>query len=202
MKTKDSKPVKNKKGIIYLSSLPKYLNVTKLRELMENFGEVGRIFLQPQNLPNNKKKPSKHFTEGWVEFEKKRVAKEVAAGLNGKQIECRKRSKYFDFIWSVKYLSKFKWVHLSERVAYERAVRKHRMRVEISQAKKEATDFSLKVSQSDRLKLKTEAENATQSTDDAALLPTQRKTEEEYLKSKKRKDTHEDNLDVLRTLFS
>lgn len=93
-------------------------------------------------------------------------------------------------------------MHLSERVAYERAVRKHRMRVEISQAKKEATDFSLKVSQSDRLKLKTEAENATQSTDDAALLPTQRKTEEEYLKSKKRKDTHEDNLDVLRTLFS
>ncbi len=121
---------RNKKGIIYLSCLPKYLNVIKLREIMENFGEVGRIFLQPQKtgkLPYyppsfyhlrtkftilyrtvlvNKKKPAKHFTEGWVEFEKKRVAKEVAAGLNGRKIECRKKSKYYDFIWSVKYLSK------------------------------------------------------------------------------------------------
>mgnify|MGYP000869500098 CR=1 FL=1 len=38
----------NKKGIIYLSTLPKTMNVTRLREIMENFGEVGRIFLQPQ----------------------------------------------------------------------------------------------------------------------------------------------------------
>lgn len=93
-------------------------------------------------------------------------------------------------------------MHLSERVAYERAVRKHRMRVEISQAKKEATDFSLKVSQSERLKLKAEAENDQQSSHETAPIPTQRKTEEEYLKQKKRKDTREDNLDVLRTLFS
>lgn len=38
----------NKKGIIYLSALPKFMNVTRLREIMENFGKVGRIFLQPQ----------------------------------------------------------------------------------------------------------------------------------------------------------
>lgn len=75
------------------------------------------------------------------------------------------------------------------------------MKVEISQAKKEATDFSLKISQSERQKLKEEAENAKHSSDDVKL-PTQRKTEEEYLKSKKRKDGRDDNLDVLRTLFS
>lgn len=107
------------------------------------------------------------------------------------------------FVFLISFsISRFKWVHLSERVAYERAVRKHRMRVEISQAKKEATDFSLKVSQSERMKLKAEAENAKQSSDNTAPLPIQRKTEEEYLKSKKRKDIHEDNVDVLRTLFS
>lgn len=38
---------KNKKGIIYISSIPKYMNVTQLRELMQQFGEVGRIYLQP-----------------------------------------------------------------------------------------------------------------------------------------------------------
>lgn len=122
---------RNKKGIIYLSTLPKTMNVVKLREIMENFGGVGRIFLQPEktsissftnifrvhilnvfdffihSVSAKKNKPSKSFTEGWVEFEKKRVAKEVARGLNNKKIECRKRSELYDFIWNVKYLSRY-----------------------------------------------------------------------------------------------
>jgi ESF2/ABP1 family protein len=36
-----------KKGIIYIGSIPKHMNVTICRELMEQFGAVGRIFLQP-----------------------------------------------------------------------------------------------------------------------------------------------------------
>jgi ESF2/ABP1 family protein len=36
-----------KKGIIYISSIPQHMNVAICRELMEQFGEVGRIFLQP-----------------------------------------------------------------------------------------------------------------------------------------------------------
>lgn len=42
---KDTKKVK-KRGIIYLSFIPKFMNVTKLRELMSEYGEVGRIYLQ------------------------------------------------------------------------------------------------------------------------------------------------------------
>lgn len=38
-----------KKGIIYISSIPKHMNVAICRELMERFGEVGRIFLQPDS---------------------------------------------------------------------------------------------------------------------------------------------------------
>lgn len=51
-----------------------------------------------------KRKPVKHFTEGWVEFESKKVAKYVAATLNNKQISMRKKSKFFDVIWNIKYL--------------------------------------------------------------------------------------------------
>lgn len=36
-----------KKGIIYIGSIPQHMNVAICRELMEAFGEVGRIFLQP-----------------------------------------------------------------------------------------------------------------------------------------------------------
>lgn len=36
-----------KKGIIYISNIPQHMNVAICRELMEQFGAVGRIFLQP-----------------------------------------------------------------------------------------------------------------------------------------------------------
>ena len=37
----------SKAGIIYLSKIPTYMNVKKIRHMMEQYGEVGRIFLQP-----------------------------------------------------------------------------------------------------------------------------------------------------------
>lgn len=40
---------KRKKGIIYISSIPKHMNVAICREFMEAFGEVGRLFLQPDS---------------------------------------------------------------------------------------------------------------------------------------------------------
>lgn len=51
---KKVKPLKStkkirKKGIIYISSIPEHMNVAMCRELMECFGEVGRIFLQPDS---------------------------------------------------------------------------------------------------------------------------------------------------------
>lgn len=36
-----------KKGIIFIGSIPQHMNVAICREMMEQFGEVGRIFLQP-----------------------------------------------------------------------------------------------------------------------------------------------------------
>jgi len=43
---------KRKKGIVYLSSIPKYMNVTKLRELLSEYGDIGRVFLQPSSNRN------------------------------------------------------------------------------------------------------------------------------------------------------
>lgn len=36
-----------KKGIIFIGSIPQHMNVAICKEFMEKFGEVGRIFLQP-----------------------------------------------------------------------------------------------------------------------------------------------------------
>lgn len=42
-----SKKKIKKKGIIYLSTIPPYMNVAKIREIFSQFGGVGRIYLQP-----------------------------------------------------------------------------------------------------------------------------------------------------------
>lgn len=55
----------------------------KMRQMLEAHGEVGRLYLSPEmaSLRAKRKKfkgnTGKNFTEGWVEFEDKRVAKTV-----------------------------------------------------------------------------------------------------------------------------
>lgn len=49
-KTADGVAKKKKRGIIYISSIPKYMNVTILREMLSQYAKIGRIFLQPGKL--------------------------------------------------------------------------------------------------------------------------------------------------------
>ncbi|KAL3887902.1 hypothetical protein ACJMK2_000289 [Sinanodonta woodiana] len=140
-------------GIIYLSRIPPYMNVKHVRDIFGRFGEVGRIFLQPDDkAPSGKK--GRLFTEGWVELEDKRVAKAIALSLNNTQIGGKKKSRWYDELWNIKYLHRFKWVHLNERLAYEKAVHQQRMRTEISQAKREATFYIENAEKRKRLKKK------------------------------------------------
>jgi len=60
--------------------------------------------LEAQSVKKKRRKAIKHFTEGWVEFESKKVAKFVTATLNNTQISTRKKSRFFDVIWNIKYL--------------------------------------------------------------------------------------------------
>ncbi|CAH1130606.1 unnamed protein product [Ceutorhynchus assimilis] len=138
----------SKKGILYLSTIPPYMNVTKIREVFSEFGKVGRVYLQLldkekfQDKKQRKRKTSKKFTEGWVEYEKKCVAKRVAALLNNTQVSTRKKSKQYDYTWNIKYLSNFKWTHLHERLAYEKAARSKKLKAEIQMAKKKTNFFT------------------------------------------------------------
>ncbi|XP_013101556.2 uncharacterized protein LOC106083213 [Stomoxys calcitrans] len=160
--TSDNKPKKKrKKGIIYISNIPKHMNVTRIREFLGEYGNIGRVYLQPEKLPGGddkkkkKRKPfARHFTEGWVEFESKRVAKQIVPLLNNKQISSRKKSQFFDYLWSMKYLPRFKWCHLTERMNYEQAVHKQRLMAEVSQARKETTFFQNNLDKSDFIKKK------------------------------------------------
>jgi len=92
------------------------------------------------------------FTEGWVEFASKRVAREIAATLNNTQVGGKRRSPWYSDIWNIKYLPRFTWGLLNERLAYERAVHKSRLRTEVAIVKRETEHFAHSVKQAKREK--------------------------------------------------
>ncbi|KAG0344708.1 RNA-binding ATPase activator esf2 [Podila humilis] len=134
---------REKTGIVYISKIPPFMKPIKLRHLLGQFGELGRVYLAPEDpkVAARRKKyggnKKQNYTEGWVEFMDKSIAKQVAHSLNTTVIGGKKNSHYHDDMWNIKYLPKFKWHHLTERIAYENASRAQRLQAEISQAKRE-----------------------------------------------------------------
>jgi len=127
--------------------------VSRTTGFFAQYGRVGRVYLQPdvREKATRKDKIARNFTEGWIEFMSKKLAKEVASNLNLSQVGGKKRSKAHDVTWNIKYLPGFKWTHLSEKLAYEKAVHQQRMRTEISQARRETDFFKSNLEKSKRL---------------------------------------------------
>eukprot|EP00890_Picochlorum_soloecismus_P006833 jgi/Picsp_1/975/NSC_04459-R1_protein len=129
-----------KRGIVYKPQ--------KLRHLLEQYGEVGRVYLAPEDPLVRKKRKKmggnsgRNFTEGWIEFEDKKDAKMVAQLLNGQPMGGKKRSSHYYDLWCIKYLPKFKWDHLTEELNYQRAVQDQKMAAEVAAAKRDR-DFYL-----------------------------------------------------------
>ncbi|RZC71348.1 hypothetical protein C5167_034528 [Papaver somniferum] len=152
---KEAKKARNR-GVCYMSRIPPQMDPVKLRQVLSQYGEIDRIYLVPETkqLPQqvNRKKAGdfrgQGFSEGWVEFTNKRVAKRIAEMLNGEQMGGRKKSSFFYDIWNIKYLSKFKWEDLTEEIAYKHALREQKLTLEISAAKRERNFYMDKVDKS------------------------------------------------------
>ncbi|KAM9344070.1 activator of basal transcription 1 [Pholidichthys leucotaenia] len=194
-------------GIIYLGHIPPRFRPKHLRNLLSVYGEIGRIFLQPEDrLIRKKKKKSGlrrcDFTEGWVEFRDKRVAKRVAMSLHNTPMGTRKRQHFAYDLWNMKYLHRFQWIHLSERLAYEQTVLQQRLRTEVSQAKRETNFYLDNVEKSTRLdKLRKKRKRDGEQVDEKTWDFTQRQTEEEIQQKKKKKDSvAQKNLDKARLI--
>ncbi|EGX53880.1 RNA-binding ATPase activator esf2 [Orbilia oligospora] len=138
-----SKTTLKKTGVIYLSRIPPYMSPPQIRHLLTPFGTINRIFLSPepphiyQKRIKNGGNKKRQFTEGWLEFAKKKDAKWCAESLNAQQVGGKKGGWWYDDVWNLKYLSGFKWGDLTEQIANENAARQARLRAEISQATRE-----------------------------------------------------------------
>lgn len=136
-----------KSGVVYLSRIPPFMKPAKLRSLLEPYGKINRLFLTPQDPAAHTRRVraggnrKKMYTEGWVEFVRKKDAKQVCELLNAQTIGGKKGSFYRDDLWSLVYLKGFKWHNLTEQIAAENAERSNRMMAEISRTTKENKEF-------------------------------------------------------------
>lgn len=136
-----------KSGVVYISRVPPFMKPQKLRSLLEPYGTINRIFLSPEDPTAHSRRvknggnKKRSFTDGWVEFVKKKDAKAAVDLLRGQVIGGKKGSFYRDDLWSLSYLKGFKWHNLTEQISAEAAEKSNRMRAEISKSTKENKEF-------------------------------------------------------------
>jgi ESF2/ABP1 family protein len=136
---KDFKEKIRRTGVIYVSHIPEGMNVNTLREKLEDYGPL-RIYLVPDNSSKQGDK-RQNYKEGWVEFSDKIMAKLCEYEFNGKMIGGKKRNNNFrEELWTIKYLHKFKWHNLMEKLNFNKKVREQKIKAEISQSNRE-TNF-------------------------------------------------------------
>ena len=151
------KEKQDKKGILYISRIPPGMTPKFVKEYFADYG-IQRVYFVPENEDARKKRKNnggsgkRRYTEGWMEFEDKRMAKKVTAFFSGRQVGGKKRhNELRDDLWVLKYLSGFKWENLTERFLYERKMREHRLKAELAQSKKEIDFVVDKMEWSNRL---------------------------------------------------
>jgi len=145
------------RGVVYLSRIPPFMRVDKLRFLLSQCGQVDRMFLTPedQSIAKRRKKSggnkAQRFVDGWVEFVNKKDAKRAALTLNNQIIGGKKRNFYHDDIWNIQYLKGFKWTNLTERIAQEKRTREQKIRNDQAEAKRTAKWYTKKVNENKAL---------------------------------------------------
>ncbi|KAJ3204589.1 RNA-binding ATPase activator esf2 [Dinochytrium kinnereticum] len=144
----------DKTGVCYLSRIPPFMKPQALRVLLSQHGTLGRIYLAPEDpkitARRRKYKGNRrvNFVEGWVEFEDKRVARRAAEFWTGRNVGGTPGGRFYDDLWSLRYLPRFKWHHLTDQISYERAVREQKLRAEMASVKRENKEYLRSVSKS------------------------------------------------------
>ncbi|KAM0910735.1 hypothetical protein ACQ4PT_013966 [Festuca glaucescens] len=133
----------SKRGVVYLSRVPPNMNPSHVRQMFSKYGEVQRIYLVPEGQGHRKHSNvhAKAYSEGWIEFANKSVAKRVANLLNGEQIGGKKKSPFYYDIWNIKYLRKFRWDDLVGEIAEKTHIREQKLNLEITTAKKQRDHY-------------------------------------------------------------
>ncbi|EGC29522.1 hypothetical protein DICPUDRAFT_42748 [Dictyostelium purpureum] len=146
------------KGIVYLASIPPRMKPAKLKQLLVKHGKVNRMYLVRANV-DRKNHRNDMFKEGWVEFNDKKTARKTATILNNQAMGGKSRDIHKDCLWNLRYLPKFKWHHLQDKLISQRMERDKKLKLEISQVRKQNMALLEQVEKSKHIKQKLASKN-------------------------------------------
>lgn len=116
-------------GVCYFSRIPSGMSVADIRRYFSAEG-VARIFLRP--YPRGR--GPRRYRDGYAEFPDAQAAAAVAAAFNGRPVGGSKGNRFFDDLWSLRFVPELRWSQLADRRRQERRVAEHRVRAELRQA--------------------------------------------------------------------
>jgi len=130
------------RGVVYISRIPPGVGPRKILSLLDQYGEISRIYFEKEekSRKHNANKQNR-FSDGWIEFADKEIARNVAESLNNTPMAKKKGDYLGSDLWNLRYLRKFRWKHLTEKLAYQQQLRAERLRAELEEAKKENEEF-------------------------------------------------------------
>ena len=109
----------------------------------------------------------------------------------------KRRSRLYYELWTIKYLSKYKWSDLTEEKRYENAVKRDKLAVEVAQGKRERDWYLQHVSIAQTVEKKEHAGTAT-----AEKKPFRTFRQKDALVEEATSNTNELSEDVLKSIFS
>lgn len=126
------------RGVVYVAQLPHGWTRVQVIRYFEKFGEVTRVFLNKKDTKGNRKGRGFIFTDGWIEYRKKRHAKKLVALMHGAPIGGKKRNKHAQDLLMLSYLKGFDFGSLYEDVMHVKRTRQDRLNAQMARVKKES----------------------------------------------------------------
>ncbi|KAL8436059.1 hypothetical protein Efla_002049 [Eimeria flavescens] len=132
-----------KRGVVYVAQLPLGWTRAQVIRYFERFGEVTRVFLNRKNSAGSSRRGRRFaFTDGWIEFRKKRHAKNVVALLDGQPVGGKKRSRNAQDLLMLSYLKGFNFGSLYEEAMHVKRTRQDRLNAQMARVKKESQVYA------------------------------------------------------------
>lgn len=172
MKKNDS--TQPQSGVIYLSRIPPGVEPNTLRSLLSGVGRTSRIWLRPiaavmspggelkkGHMDSGRQEKASQdgagdkYADGWIEFPRRRDAKRAVALLNGNPMAgAKKKGRFANDLWAMRFLPKFTWDDLSREVFGSRRERVLEVREQVADARRERAWVESRVALSGHIRKK------------------------------------------------